>query len=232
MKIYNLFLSLEVFILSLITVPAANAAGSSCQPIYGGGQNCVTVGNILINKKVLNPANNTFVDNLGTNDPKYNPGFVVNFRLEVTNPGTTTINSIEIKDTFPQHVDFSTGPGSFDSNTKTLTFSLNNLAPNETRTFGVVGKVVDANQLPNNQSIVCVANQAKATTNEGTMSQDNSQFCIQKAALTKGGLPVLPPPAIAVAPPTGPESLALFSLIPTAIAGFALRKYSKKEAKN
>lgn len=232
------FLS-TIFFLTIFSfiIPSKSFANVSCQPIYGGGQTCVTAGDILLNKKVLNPANNTFVDNLGINDSRYAPEFLVNFRLDITNSGDTNIAKVEVKDIFPQYVEFSSGPGTFDSKTKTLTFSLDSLAPNETKTFGLIGKVVSLNQLPANQGVVCVVNQAKATTNEGLMSSDNSQFCIEKKVaptlvpVTKGGFPVVSPVPVYTTPPTGPESLALFSLIPAGITGFILRKFSFKNRK-
>lgn len=208
-----------------ITAPAVYA-DISCHPIYGGGQTCVNTGSILINKKILNPSDNIFVDNLGVNDPKYAPGFIVNFRLEITNSKDTNVSRIEVKDVFPQYVEFASGPGKFDAKTKTLTFTIDNLTPNATRVFGIVGKVAGINQLPVNQETVCIINQATATHDEN-VSQDNSQFCIEKkVSAKKGGFPVVSPPAISSSPSTGPESLLLFSMIPLGIAGWLLRKYS------
>jgi len=40
---------------------------------------------------------------------------------------------------------------------------------------------------------------------------------------TKGGLPIHPKPDAKTTPATGPEAIALISLIPIAIAGFYLR---------
>lgn len=203
-------------------------AAVSCQPIYGGGQTCVTIGSAVVNKKILNPSTNVFVDNLGINDPRYSPGFIVNFRLEVTNTGNATINKVDVKDIFPQYIDFNSGPGNFDPITKTLTFSLDNLAPNETRIFIVIGRVITSTQLPTS-GIVCVVNQVIATASEGAISQDNSQFCIERkiATTTKGGFPILSPVPVTTTPSTGPESLALFAMIPTGIAGWFLRKKSE-----
>lgn len=228
----KILLIIAVIVFFNFQLPKAYAA-VSCQPIYGGGQTCVTIGNAVINKKILNPSTNVFVDNIGINDPKYLPGFIVNFRLEITNNGDTNISRVDVKDIFPQYVDFNSGPGNFDQNTKTLTFSLDNLAPNETRVFLVIGKVVAINQFPNNQNLICVVNQAVVSTSEGTVSQDNSQFCIErKVALTKGGFPILSPVPVTTTPSTGPESLALFSLIPTGIAGWFLRKHAFKNKRS
>lgn len=208
-------------------------AVTSCQPIYGGGQSCIATTNLVIDKTVLNPQTNLLVDNLGINDPKYEPGFITTFQIKVTNTGNSPFSSVEVKDIFPQFASFSSGPGTFDDNTKTLTFSVANLASNETRAFTILGRIADANSLPT--STVCVVNQALAKTNTNEVAQDNSQLCIEKKAApttpptaTKGGFPVLSPAPITTTPATGPEALALFALIPTLGAGLFLRKITNK----
>lgn len=231
----------KLFLTFLITVlfalPHSSALASTiCQPVYGGGQNCITTGGISLNKRILHPSipkalspndcNDTeFVENLGANDQKFGPTQTITFQLCITNTTGATIQQIAIKDTFPGFVNFVTGNGSFDSNTKTLTFTVDNLGPNETRPFIVQAKVSDAKDLPN--GVTCVVNQATATANSGQMSQDNAQFCIEKAQVTtKGGLPLFPPPTVATTPSTGPELIPLISLLPGGLAGWFLRKKS------
>ncbi len=230
----------------------APIAYAQCQPIYGGGVSCPAPGNLQINKTVQNPQTSIFVDNLGVNDPKYNPDQNITFQVIVTNTGQTTLGSVNVRDIFPQFINFVSGPGNFDANNKTLSFDLANLQPNESRTFTLTGKVVPANQITIDQGNVCVVNQAIATSGSLT-SQDNAQLCIQKqipvaiggpapviqqvvtvpgvttvpAQVTKGGLQVFPPPQVAVTPPTGPEALSLLALIPSALAGFYLRKIAR-----
>jgi len=225
--ILSLFLSSVLF----ITVNASASADTSCQPIYGGGETCVQVGNVFVNKTVLNPQSNSFVDNLGINDPKYSPSSNVTFHITVTNNGGETISKVTVKDVLPQFVNFVSGPGSFDSNTKTLTFELGDLKANESRTFTVVGKTAAQDNLPSSQGITCVVNQAISTANNGQESSDNSQFCIEKPVLgetTKGGLKVFPAQPMAKTPATGPEMLPLFGLIPSGALGFFLRKKTNK----
>lgn len=221
------------FLLALTLLSVKSVfADVNCQPVYGGGQNCITTGTILVNKKVQNPQTGQFVDNLGTNDTRFSAGQAVNFQITLTNTGSTVIPQTAIKDTFPGFVDFTSGNGSFDSNTKTLTFTTDNLSPGETRTFSISGKVIDAKGLPD--GVTCVVNQATATTNTGQMSQDNAQFCMQKQAVTtttKGGLPVLPPPAVTTTPATGSELLPLIGLLPAGLSGFFLRKKSRFDFK-
>ena len=212
------------------TIPLKAFADTLCQPIYGGGQTCTTSSNISIDKKVLNPKTNSMVDNLGINDPRYQPNFIATFQIKIVNTGNSTLSKVDIKDIFPQYISFAGGDGSFDSNTKTVSISISNLNSNETRTFNVLGRIAAKDQLP--QGTVCVVNLATATADNSQTSQDNTQFCIEKndapAPVTKRGFPILSPVPVSVSPPTGPESLALFSLIPIALAGFFLRRKSKQ----
>ncbi len=194
-------------------------AETSCQPVYGGGQTCTSSSKITIDKKVLNPKTNLMVDNLEINDPRYQPSFIIVFQIKVTNTGKNTLSKVDIKDIFPQYVSFSAGDGNFDANTKTVSISTPNLKPNETRTFNILGRIVSKDQLP--QGVVCVINQA-ISTNDGTLSQDNAQFCIEAPAPS-----LQPSPNIQTTPPTGPEALVLFSLIPMGVSGFLLKRIRK-----
>lgn len=212
------------FLLGLFSISSVKVfADTSCQPVYGGGQNCVTVGKLLINKTVQNPQTGQFVDNLGTNDPKYGPGQVVTFQIQVTNTNGSTIPQTVVRDIIPGYVTFVSGPGNFDTNSKTLTFTVDNLNPNETRSFSLQGKIVDAKLLPTSSSINCVVNQASATSYNGDKAMDNAQFCIQNVTVQ---YPVLFPPKTTTTPPTGPEMIPLMGLIPTGIAGWFMRRKS------
>lgn len=229
------------FLLSLlgtfyITNPFVSKADVSCQPIYGGGQTCVTSENLHVDKKILNPKTNKMVDNLGVKDQKFEPGTVVSFEINVKNTSDNVLKKVDVTDMFPDYLNFFSGTGSFDVNKKTLTFSIEDLKVNETKNIKVTGKVADADQISIEQGIVCVVNQVMATNSDDSSesSQDNTQFCIEKkvSGETKGGFPVLPITPVYSTPATGSESLVLFSLIPTGIAGWFLRKHSlKKEVK-
>lgn len=217
-----------VIVLSILLIVVSNLpkafADISCQPIYGGGQSCITTNNISLNKKILNPQTNQFVDNLSINDAKYAPGFIATFQISVTNTGNNSIERVDVKDIFPQYVSFASGPGNFDSKNNTLNFNLTNLAPNETRKFGIVGRLANNDKIATNQgSIVCVVNQAIAQIDNSNVASDNSQFCIDKNLATKGGFPVF------VSPKTGPAALSLLGLVPVVLAGWTLRKYSMKK---
>ncbi len=206
---------------------------SQCQPIYGGGQVCVQSGNIVVNKTVQNPKTLTYVDNLGMNDIKYSPDQTINFQITVSNVSDNEVQNIKVVDTLPQYVLFTSGPGTYDPKANTLTFTLSSLAGKKSQTFTVTGRIASYDTITQT-GITCVVNQAMETSNNQT-STDNAQFCIEKPSVTptpgvpmttKGGLPIYPPKATTT-PPTGPETLALFALLPSAAAGFFLRKKSK-----
>lgn len=219
-------------IASFAFLPIVASADTSCQPIYGGGQTCVQTGNLVVNKKVIDPKTGNLVDNLGVNDNKFGPEGVVTFQIAVTNTGNGKINKVSVRDIFPQFVDFAAGAGNFDGGSKVLSFDINDLNPNETRTFNIVGKITKAENLPGDRSTVCVVNQAIGTTNDNQTSQDNVQMCIEKNALvtpttvveTKGGLKVFPPQKTFTTPSTGPEALPLIALLPAGALGAFLRR--------
>lgn len=233
--ITSTFLAITTF--ALLATPVS--ADVSCQPIYGGGQTCVQTGNVSVDKKLTHPKTNSLVDNIGVNDDKFGPESVVTFQIAVTNTGSAKISRVQVRDIFPQYVDFAAGVGNFDGGSKVLSFDVNDLNPSETRTFNIVGKVVKAENLPVNQGTVCVVNQATAkdASNTGNPSVDNAQLCIQKnlpavttqpttVVETKGGIKVFPPQKVLTTPATGPEMLPLLALIPTGLFGAFLRKKS------
>lgn len=230
-KTKTFILSFAVAVAFLLAAPFAFAADIGCQAVYGGGQTCVQVGNTSVTKTVKNPQTGEQVKNLGMNDAKYAPEQIVPFKVTVTNNGNAELNNITIKDTLPQYVNYFSGPGSFDANTKVLTFSIDKLGAKQSKTFDIQAQVISANQLPIQQGTICMVNQVNATTNNQT-SYDNAQFCIQRqmpaAITTKGGLAVAPPTQVTVNPATGSEILPLIVLLSSALFGLKLRKKSAK----
>jgi uncharacterized repeat protein (TIGR01451 family) len=236
MKSITVFAS--AFFLALLGVSSIVTpleAAVSCQPVYGGGQTCIQVGNIVINKTVAHPQTSAFVDNLGQNDAKFRPEQVVTFQIVVTNVSDSDIARVTVTDTYPNFVSFSGGPGNFDANTKVLTFSFDGLRRGESKTFTLQGVVAPANQLPADKGVVCVVNQAFARSEPtGDQAQDNAQFCIEKQVVGvdivpgKGGPQIVQQPTpVTVVPKTGPELAALAGLFSTGALGVFLRRLSK-----
>lgn len=228
-----------LLIVILILIPKAHA---ECVPIYGGGQSC-TNPRLSIIKTVFNPSSNSYVHDLGTNDTRFRSGDKVSFKITVTNTGSGKATHVVITDFLPSTLlavapnpDSMTGPSG-----ATITIQSNDLNPSQSATFIVVGQV--SSSLP--KTIVCNSNQAQVKSSENAdIATDFSQFCVEQAVTpTTGLINLTPTPVATVAPtifpsaptttlpPTGPEALPLFALIPTGLTGVLLRKLAKRMKK-
>lgn len=211
------------------------SADTTCQTIYGGGQTCVTSGNIGISKSVKNPQNGAFVANLGMNDPEFNPGQAITFQVTVTN-NDSSANTITVTDTIPQFMQFVSGPGNFNNSNDTLTWTVTGLGVGQSQTFTIQGNIVAASSIP--QGAICATNQVNESSNNGDGASASSQFCIANSptptptiiTTTKGGLPVMTSIPVKTTPPTGPEELPLLALIPGALTGIGLIRKSSKNS--
>lgn len=224
--IFATFLTVTLFTASALSANAVNYGGYGipCEPIYGGGQTCVSKGNLVINKTVENPSNKEFVDNLSqTTDPKFGPGDTVTFQLTVVNTGGQNFSEVTVTDTLPNFLTFVSGPGTFDSNNRKLTFKINDLGAGESRTYTINTKV--NSNIPNDPAVNCVINNARAVSDIAEAS-DISQVCLQNTG--KGGFQVLGTPTVKQTPATGPEMFSLLGLIPAAISGLFLRRKASK----
>ncbi len=179
----TVFLFIGLILTTFVNVSSVSADGtygqSGCVPVYGGGVQCPRVGQVLIDKTVRNPSTNIFVDNLGPSDPKFKPRNTITFRLTMKNTGDKTLDKITVVDHFPSFVDFTSGPGKYDSKTKNLTFDVLNLAGGTAQRFDVTGRIVSAVLFPTNKSVFCDINTVDATS-DSQKDSDSSQFCLVK----------------------------------------------------
>lgn len=151
----------------------------TCFPVYGGGVQCPKPPEVFLNKLVRNPSTGEYVDNLGPNDPKYRPDWEVLFRIIVKNSGDQALSNVTVSDRLPQFVEFVSGPGTYDSKTRMITLTLENLAGGASQTFEIKTKVVPVDQLPGDKSVACPVNVVDATSDR-EKDHDESQFCIEK----------------------------------------------------
>lgn len=225
----NYFSTLLITGLLLGAAILPSKAFADCSIVYGGGESCPPSYSFNIVKTVQVPGKGggNYINSLSINDPKYAPGQTVNFKITVTNTGNQNIPTITVVDTFPQYLSFVSGPGSYNANNKTLTFTISNLgAGQSTGVFNITGRISDSNLLPSDQGIVCMINQANGTDNNGVTHASSSQFCVEKGVLS-----ITAPVKIVATPSTGPEMLPLLALLPGGLGGFILRKKSKNLTK-
>lgn len=185
------------------------------EPVYGGGVISQREGEILIDKMVKNPSTGSFVDHLGPTDPKYRPLNIIVFQIRVNNPGDSELNVVNAVDTLPEFIDFMTGPGNYDRNTKKLTFQIEKLRGGETRVFELRARITHQANLPESKTVICPVNVIDASSGD-IREQDESQFCIEKEMIT---------PQI---PQAGAETAVLALLGSALSAGLYLRKRTFK----
>lgn len=202
------FLSaLFAFVAVTIFTMLAPHALAACSPIYGGGPTCTDT-SLTIASSVANPVSSQFVPNLGETSAKFHGNDAISFKVTVTNTGTKNLSSIRIKDTLPNVVIFLAGNGAFDSTSNTLTIPVTNLAPKESKSFTINGRIVAQSQFPL-ESTFCSQNTVSALPSSGSEVQANSQFCMTK---------------IGESPSTGPNDLILSLLLPLGLLGFAMKR--------
>ncbi len=177
------------------------------------------IGTLALTKTVLNPKNNTYVNNLGLNDPMYHPKDTVTFHITVANLGKDTVAQAVMKDTMPDYVTFTTGPGEYNPQTKTLSFFVYNIKPGTTQQFSVSVTVNDVTSLPANQTVTCVANKVDMVASNNENAQDSASFCIQKT---------FAPVQTQTTPDTGPEAFSYIAIFASAISGLGIKKFAKK----
>lgn len=203
-----------IYLTNGVKVSADGTYGQSgCVPVYGGGVQCPRVGQVLINKTVRNPSTGIFVDNLGPSDPRYRPGWTVKFQLTISNTGDETLSKVTVTDKLPDYLDFTSGPGNYDNNTKTLTFDIFDLKGGASQTYEITAKVVHPAVLPADKSVVCVINNVTAVSSSQT-DRDASQLCIEKEMIV---------PSV---PTAGPKEwvLSIVGLTTTLTIGLYIRK--------
>ncbi len=182
-------------------------AAVNCTTQYGGGQTCVSIGQLLVSKTVLNPDNNQFVDNLGLSNHHFAPGEQITFQIVVQNTGDNSLNNINVSDTLPAFVTLSSGQ---------LSYTISQLNAGQSDTKQIKATVVSAGSLPAKQNVICESNLVNAGTSDQS-SSDTSQFCIEKKVL-----------GITTFPPTGPKfsEVIIFTSIVLAFLGAFLVKKS------
>lgn len=217
----NLFASLSGIVLLLaVFSPSLVFADTSCTPIYGGGEKCETK-QLSLDKKVKNPSTGVMVENLTLNDPKYKPGETVTFEVTVTNTGNTNFGSVAVTDTLPDYLEFVSGPGSYNSSNKQLSYTIINLNAGASDRQQVNARVVSASSLPADKNTLCepefhLTNFAKAKADSSEAS-DTAKFCIQKQVI-----------GVTAVPKTGASEIVLASLGMFGAFGYVILKKTRK----
>ena len=189
----------------------AQYIGAAAQPTRG----------LLIDKKILNSANNQYVDNLNIEQQTFLPEQDVFFRITVSNVIQTDLKNLTISDFLPPLLNFvSSSEGSCDTPCKIVSLKLNTLKVGESKTIDIRTKVKPDGQLPGNVS--CQSNLARVTVDVNLIYEDTANFCVSKIL-----------PQAKVIPITGPtQTLPILILSALFLAtGLTMRRIIKLEGR-
>lgn len=182
-----LIFSLIATLFLLLPADAGAQVNPNCPSVYGAS--CPS-GVLRVAKKVQNPRTGELMT--ATND-NFSPDATINFKVEVQNTGSADLNNVSVTDQFPRTpdlIDFVGGTGTFDSNARTLTWTINTLKAGETQSFDVQAKAKPQSALPN-QNIICATNFVSVQQDQQT-AQNSAGFCIQMGAVQGVSVKELP----------------------------------------
>lgn len=153
------------------------------------------------NDSISDPVNADYVDNLSPTDPRFRANRSLFFKAKVKNTSNTTLYNVTVTDYLPSYIEPVAGPGTYDGNARTITFSAGDFAPKEEKTYYFKMHVDSVQYLPADKSIFCIVNQVKAY-NDKVSDDDTAQFCIEKEVF-----------GVAAVPAAGPEFGLLIPLL-------------------
>lgn len=138
---------------------------------------------LLIDKKVRSIDDNQYYDNIEASKKIFYDKDVVEFQIKVENTGKETLKNVYVRDTLPKYFGLIFNPGNFNASQNTVEWTIDSLAPNETKTYLIRGKIKDADKLT-----VLTKQTNKAETNvDGIGDVDTASYFIGKVTVPDTG---------------------------------------------
>jgi len=129
-----------------------------------------------------------YVDNYIAEDPRFTAGQKVYFQIKVKNTSNVTLKNIQLQDILPAYLDPSEGPGNYNPDSKTISWSYPELKAGEGKIENVVGIVVDQSRMPADKGLFCVSNKSTVKA-DNVYDEDSAQFCIEKQVVGAKAVP-------------------------------------------
>jgi len=151
---------------------------------------------MTINKEVLNPITNKYVENLTSTDPTFSPEGNVIFRFTIKNTTNANMTTITTVDSLPIYMSFVSAAlvegdketainGEVNKTDRTVTLKFDGLAAGATKTVKMTAKVDAKTAFPAGRSSFCLVNAVKTTSrNWENGDNDTAQFCLTVGAQT------------------------------------------------
>lgn len=230
----------KLFVALLTTVSFLTVMSQSAFAQYGQYGQPAPVETILVDKQVGKaqfksavPATTTkggvviaptpgaieYVDNLTPSDTRFQPGMNIMFKIRVKNTSSVTLNNVMVSDKAPQYMEPIEGPGTYDANTRIISFNAGTFAPNEEKIYYFKMQWAAQDKLPADRGLLCASNYVRAYTNN-TSDDDTAQACVEKQVV-----------GVKAAPKAGPELNILLVAGQLGMLGIGLnlkKKSSKK----
>ncbi len=181
-----------LFCLAFLFAKSSHAA-VRCETQYGGGEKCWETAEIVLDKKVWDPENLRFEDNLADVSPegfKFSLNNRIIYRLKITNVSNRKFDKVTISDTLPaKYLKFDTANAEnarFEytgGRVVKISFDLYDLEPNESDEKQIELLVKNA---PTDKTFDCeVVNEAEAWAAD-QYSRDTSKVCVTSRGKTLG----------------------------------------------
>lgn len=234
---------ISTLFLSLIFLPLTGtsiAQESNCAQVsYGGGLFCATTEDITIDKRVLDPSSNSYLNEDSMN---LSSGQIIDYQIIVKNTSDKDLKNLRVIDKSSQSVDFVKSSVEHEIKNNNIELKIDEVKPGESKTISLQVKLsedIDQNtclynsaEIDHSREIsidtvrVCsgsaetttssVQNQTQPNTNNTNSDTQNTQ--------TKGGKTIYPISNSTSTPDTGAGLISLITIISSGLTGLYIRK--------
>ena len=203
--------------LLLALAMAAIMAGSLVSPALVEADSYTSVDNrktLSIDKKIRYIFSANYVDNISSSTKVFTQGDIVEFKIKVTNTGTTNMRNIKVTDQLPPFLKLIFFPGSYNKTDNKIEWTIDELNAGHSQEFLIRAKIDQASEV---KTLTKETNVALASV-DGINEKDDAIYYIGTPAAGKGGQIIVPE--------TGSTGLILQTggVISLGLAGLALRK--------
>ncbi len=193
-----------LFIAAFIISPKNAFGAIRCESLYGGGEVCTEVEELVLDKKVWSPIDKRFEDNLADITPegyKFSIGEKVIFRIKIINNSNSTFEKVTVTDFLPAELKLESG---------SLTFDILDLGPGESEEKQIETVVVST---PSDKDFDCDVKNTVRAKFGGEEREDTSKVCVTKVKKVLGETPATGSSLLFVAPLTSIAGLAGYMLL-------------------
>lgn len=164
---------------------------------------------ISVDKTIRSISDTQYFDNIGSNKKIFYENDVIEFKIKVENTGNQDLVNIKATDKLPKNLTLIFLPGTYNSNTGLIEWTIDRLSPGESKEYLVRAKITDTTEI---SSVVSRTNNVKACA-DNTCDEDNASYFIGKPTV----------------PATGASDLIIktVAIVTLVASGLALRKYAR-----